>query len=205
MLRILIFVVFLCCYAIGGYAQAVPDTSMNQPIPPAAVERADSINAVAPVTDTTGLTTSRDPVPKRAGLYSAILPGAGQFYNKQYWKIPVIYAGMAGAGYFLQDNLKNYRAYRRAYIATIDTDPSTVNEFADRYPNPADLKQLQDGYRKFLDLTVLLTALGYTIQVMDAVAFAHLKNFDISQDISLHMQPVLQPGYVGFGLVARFK
>ena len=54
-------------------------------------------------------------------------------------------------------------------------------------------------------MTVLLTALGYTVQVIDAIASAHLKNFDISRDISLRIQPVAQPNYIGMGLAVNFK
>jgi hypothetical protein len=140
------------------------------------------------------------PVPKKSGLYSAILPGAGQFYNRQYWKIPVIYAGVAAAGYFIVDNSNQYRKYRKIYIARLQ------NDFSDGLPyQTAEIKTLQDAYKKYLDMTVLLTALGYTIQVLDAVTFAHLKNFDVSKDISMRLSPVATPGGLGLGLVFHLK
>lgn len=144
------------------------------------------------------------PTPKKAGLYSALLPGAGQLYNRQYWKVPVIYAGVATAGYFFLLNRDKYQTYRRAYIARIDNDPATRDEFEQVY-STGSLQQLQDAYKRFLDLTVLFTAIGYTVQVLDAVAFAHLSNFDVSPDLSLQFQPVILPGgALGVGLVARF-
>lgn len=141
------------------------------------------------------------PNPKKAGLYSAILPGSGQLYNHQYWKIPIVYAGIGVAVYFIKFNSDKYQTYRTAYIASLE---GKTNEFTGIYDQAA-LKQLQDGYKKYLDMTVLFTALGYTLQVMDAIVFAHLKNFDVSRDITLRVQPVKDPTGAGLGLVMRFK
>ncbi len=144
-----------------------------------------------------------EPNAKKSGMYSSILPGLGQAYNRQYWKLPLVYGILGTAGYFIKFNLDNYQKYRRAYVYSIDGDPATTSEFT-QYSS-SDLKSLQDSYRKNLDLTVLLTALGYTIQIMDAVASAHLKNFDVSPDISMRMLPVVAPNYIGVGLVMNFK
>jgi hypothetical protein len=142
------------------------------------------------------------PIPKKAGLYSALFPGSGQIYNRQYWKVPILYAGFGVAGYFIATNYSNYNKYRTAYIAVIDSDPNTIS--TELY-GQADLKQLQDQYKQWVDLTVLFTSLGYMLQVMDAVVFAHLKNFDISPDISLKMRPMAMPnGGLGFGLAFNF-
>ncbi len=136
-------------------------------------------------------------------MYSALLPGSGQIYNRQYWKAPVIYAVFGVAGYFIATNYKQYNKYRTAYIATIDQDPNTIS--TELY-GESELKQLQDQYKQWLDMTVLLTSVGYMVQVMDAVVFAHLKNFDVSPDISMRLQPVAMPsGGVGFGLAFNLK
>lgn len=143
------------------------------------------------------------PNPKKAGLYSALLPGSGQFYNRQYWKVPVVYAGLGVAAYFISFNYTNYNRYRTAYIATIDQDPNTNS--VEVYSS-ADLKTLQDQYKQWLDMTVLLTSVGYMLQVMDAVVFAHLKNFDVSPDISMRFKPMAMPnGGAGFGIAFQFK
>jgi hypothetical protein len=147
------------------------------------------------------------PNPKKSALYSAILPGAGQLYNRQYWKIPVIYAGVAVAAYFIIDNSRQYQRYRKGYIARIN-NANIEDEFT-RLGAASDVKSYvqanQSLYRKYLDMTILFTGLGYTLQVLDALTFAHLKNFDVSQNISMRMQPVAMPnGDPGFGLVMRF-
>lgn len=141
--------------------------------------------------------------PKKAGLFSAILPGLGQMYNRQYWKVPIIYAGVGVAAYFINDNLKNYNEFRSIYIGRTNNDPDAFL----KYPEYSyeTVKGAMDYYRRYLDLSVLFTALGYTLQIMDAIVFAHLKNFDISPDISLHFRPVSMPGHgLGMGLVMNF-
>jgi hypothetical protein len=150
------------------------------------------------VADTTPFVT-----PKKTALFSAVVPGLGQFHNKQYWKIPVIYGLIGVSVYFLNDNIKNYNAFRREAAGRVSLDPN----FERKFPNYNDqqVKDAQDYYRRNLDLTALLTAVGYTLQVIDAVVFAHLKGFDISDDISLNLRPVLTPqGGTGFGLVMKF-
>lgn len=199
----------LCFAAAKVSAQAVPDTTLNQVLP-------DSVPArTAPILTSPSaeqvkydslhvLLLPFQPNPKKSALYSAILPGAGQLYNRQYWKIPVIYVGIGVATYFLVDNSKQYQRYRRGYISRIN-NPGFEDEFTAVGRTIGDLKILQDFYKKNLDMTVLFTTLGYMLQVMDALAFAHLKNFDISKNISLKMQPLVLPnGGVGMGLALRF-
>jgi hypothetical protein len=145
-----------------------------------------------------------EPKPKRAGLYSAIFPGGGQIYNRQYWKLPIVYGALGAGAYLIRYNLDNYQQYRRSYIYSIDNDPSTFNSETDRYTRE-QLKDIQDDYRKDADVAILLTAVGYALHIMDAVASAHLRNFDISRDISLQMKPMLHNNGVGFGIAMNFK
>ena len=191
------------------YAQAVPDTTLNNIIDDTLHEKkaGPGIVMVTPKgalkNDTT--VTKKGPFqpnPKKAGLYSAILPGLGQLYNRQYWKIPVVYVGLGVAGYFFVDNLTQYRSYRKAYIGRIG-NPYPTDEYVTTL-STTQLQQYQNDYSKYLDLTILLTTIGYALQVMDAVTSAHLKNFDISRDISLRMKPVVTQNGIGFGLAMNF-
>lgn len=145
-----------------------------------------------------------EPNAKKAGMYSSILPGLGQAYNRQYWKIPVVYAILGTAGYFIGFNYNKYTEYRQAYIYAIDGDISTGNKLSETY-DAQSLQRLQNNYKKDLDVIVLLTSVGYALQIMDAVASAHLKNFDVSRDISMQMKPMVQNNFVGVGLVMNFK
>lgn len=204
MLRSLIIIFFFACIHHCAFAQAVPDTSMNQVIPDSAIAKQQEVKELPNAEENTSYRpTEQQHNAKKAGLYSAILPGAGQLYNKDYWKIPLIYAGAGVASYFFINNQKNYRKYRRAYITRLDNDLSNDEE---PLRSAQEIKTLQDEYKRWLDLTGLFTALGYTLQVLDAVVFAHLKEFDISRDISLRMQPVAHPnGGMGFGIALLWR
>ncbi len=165
--------------------------------------KADTVVAKQRPADTVVKPYVFQPNPKKAGLYSALIPGMGQIYNRQYWKAPIVYAGLAVAGYFIVDNLNNYQSYRKAYIGRINNSFPT-----DKYVNiysKEQLKQLQDDYDKYLNLTVLFTGIGYALHVVDAITSAHLKNFDISRDISMRVSPVAYPNGIGLGLVMNFK
>lgn len=152
-----------------------------------------------------------EPIPKKAGLFSAIIPGTGQIYNRQYWKVPLVYGAAAAGIYFFSFNYNQYTSYKKAYFGRLTNGGNVLaseTEEQKRYTT-ADLKTLQDEYRKYLDMTVMLSALGYAVQVIDAIASAHLKNFDMSRDISFQFKPTATPTYagvgVGVGVTMNFK
>lgn len=166
------------------------------------VAKNDSLNAGKKATAKTDSVVFM--TPKKIAMFSAIVPGLGQIKNKQYWKLPIIYGGLGVATYFIIDNKKNYNACRSEYAARLSTGKTYVDpEF--QYADAAALQRGIDYYKQNLDLTYLLTGIGYALQIVDAVVFAHLKGFDISEDITLHYKPVALPnGTLGFGLVMNF-
>lgn len=144
------------------------------------------------------------PDPKKAGLYSALIPGMGQIYNKQYWKASVIYVGLSVATYFIIKNSNDYNRYRKAYVSRLSNNPNNKDEFTGILSTDA-IKQYQDDAKKYLDMTVLFTVIGYAGQVMEAIAAAHLHNFDVSKDLSLHISPIVTPNQtIGMSLVMNF-
>ena len=160
--------------------------------------------------DTTGTEeiSEKDPFashpPRKATIMSAVLPGLGQAYNKKYWKIPIVYAGIGTCVYFIVENGKSYRRYRDALIAVRDDDPNTVNttQF-----NGSQLDQLQDTYRRWLDLSYVSLAAVYILQIIDANVDAHFFHFDISDDISLNWSPNINfapTGSTGISLNIQF-
>lgn len=128
--------------------------------------------------------------PKKAVFYSVICPGGGQFYNKQYWKVPLAFGGVAAAGYFVYSNTNQYRRYRDAYRIRVDGDPLTLDEFYDN-PNATEeaLVEIRDNYRKWMEQSYLAVVVVYGLNVLEAYTAAHLKNFDIDEDLSLQWQP----------------
>jgi hypothetical protein len=166
-----------------------------------------TVNAEKKLTTTQDTTLSKktkwQPNPKKAGLYAALVPGLGQVYNRQYWKLPLVYGGLAVAGYLVVFNSNEYNTYRKAYIGRIN-NPYPTDEYVGVY-NTEQLKQIQDDYNRSLNMSVLFASVGYLVQVLDAITAAHLRNFDISRDISMQMRPVVTPLGGGIGLVMNFK
>ncbi len=124
--------------------------------------------------------------PRRATLMSAVIPGLGQAYNKKYWKIPLIYAGFGGLGYMFSVNNQEYKYYRKNLIAENDGDSTTLN--VTRYSSD-QLQQQKIYYRKNRDFAAIGMALIYLINVIDANVDAHLKTFDVSDDLSIRVDP----------------
>lgn len=142
--------------------------------------------------------------PKKAGLYSALVPGGGQIYNQEYWKLPIVYGAIGTGIGFIIHNSKNYNSARLEYSKrmSLKTDLNPKYSRYDMYM----LQQEQDYYKEYLDMSVLLTSLGYLLQIMDAVAFNHLKGFDISPDISARFKmSQLDYGQLGFGIALYYN
>ena len=126
--------------------------------------------------------------PKRAALMSTIIPGSGQIYNKKYWKVPVIYAGLAGLAYSINFNQTRYIKYRTAFKYRIDDDPLTI---ADSPYSNADLDLLQQYYHRYRNLSVIGATLLYVMNIIDASVDAHMFTFDVSDDLSFNIHPAL--------------
>lgn len=141
--------------------------------------------------------------PKRVAMYSALIPGVGQWKNKQYWKMPIVYIGLGVATYFVIDNRKEYNYYRSVYAGRLSNDPNAFEEMPEY--DMETLRRARDYYRKNMELSVILGVAGYGIQIIDALIFAHLKDFDISDDLSLRIQvPQLSSQTLGLAIALKF-
>lgn len=139
--------------------------------------------------------------PRKAAFYSAVLPGLGQAYNREYWKIPIVYAAMGiSAGFFI-GNFNYYKDFRDAYRIRMDGNANTVDKYATIYPNANSLKVLRDAYREYVDYSVLVFVLAYGLNIIDATVFAHLKDWNMSDDLSMRVVPkVLDNRAIGLSL-----
>ena len=133
----------------------------------------------------------------RAANLSAMLPGAGQIYNKQYWKVPIIYAGAGALIYAISWNNNNYQRYLRAYRLDSDTSGATNSEFAGLY-SVENLITLKDFYRRNRDFSAIGLVLLYAANIVDAYVYGQFYNFDISDDLTLRVQPMVQPQITNF-------
>lgn len=136
---------------------------------------------------------SFSPDPMKAAMYSAVLPGMGQFYNRKYWKIPIVYAGFAGLGWYAMFTHEEFVRYRNALDFRMDGNPQTIDEFAQdmRYTTEV-LGRFKDYYRRQRDRTVIWAALFYAINIIDATVDAHLFEFDVSEELGVKAGPSFQ-------------
>ena len=148
------------------------------------------------------------PNPQRALWLALVIPGAGQIYNRKYWKLPIIYGGFMGCIYALTWNNMMYKDYSQAYLDIVDNDPNTAsyNKFLhlgrtiddsnrDRYKEL--FKNRKDKYRRWRDMSFFVMLGVYALSVIDAYVDAELSVFDISKDLSLKVEPTVIPNRMG--------
>jgi hypothetical protein len=142
------------------------------------------------------------PDPKRALWLAIVLPGAGQIYNRKYWKLPIVYGGFVGCIYAMRWNNQMYRDYSQAYMDMMDDDPHTqsYNQFlhlgnqitsANISTYQSLFKKRKDRYRRWRDLSFFSMVGVYALSIIDAYVDASLSNFDISKDLSMHIEPAV--------------
>jgi hypothetical protein len=130
--------------------------------------------------------------PKKAGLLSLVIPGAGQIYNKRYVKAPIIWAALGSFGYFYIQNNSEYQKARTSFVSLIDTISSNNIPY-NGSTNLAEVTAFKNNYRSNRDLFLILGVVFYGLQIVDAVVDAHLMGFNVNDNLSLHIQPVVIP------------
>ena len=153
--------------------------------------------------------------PKKASIYAALFPGLGQIYNKKFWKLPIVYGGYAGLIYVLGWNNNQYKYYFQGYyiiaqhVSAADLKPADRKFLDNLIRNPsisldnpstftyiaAQLKSGKDYYRRNRDLTIIGIAALHVLSIIDASVDANLFDFDISDDLSMRIEPM--PVYLG--------
>lgn len=131
----------------------------------------------------------RYPNPAKSTVYSILLPGLGQIYNGEAWKLPLYYGLMAGSIHFLIDNDVQYRRWK--WIHNMATTEDTTVE---RPPQSGETaKYYRDVYRRYRDYSILAVVASYLLQVIDANVFAYMQDFEITDEIAFRMEPALIP------------
>ena len=134
--------------------------------------------------------------PRKATILSAVVPGAGQIYNRKYWKAPIVWAGIGISYSYIQANTKEYKRYRTAYLALVDDDPATVDEFNGQY-DPGEVRRVMEVYQRWRDISYIALAGVYVLNIIDASVDAHFVRFDVSPDLSLNIGPSLHAAALG--------
>ena len=151
---------------------------------------------VLPLGTTAQLSEYEDHSPDVALRWS-LLPGAGQIYNEQAWKVPIIYAAFAGVGYFIYDNYKAMHLFKDEYLYRVNHDDAAQNPDYASYPT-SNIAELYNSYNRNFQLMIIIAAGIYGLNLLDAYVFGHLFNFSIDDDISLNVVPAVQPTPMGW-------
>lgn len=144
--------------------------------------------------------------PRKAAILSAILPGSGQFYNKKYWKVPLVYAALGACIGFISYNRDEYIDARDAYRNKLDNDPTNDNLMPEKYRpvDPEAIRTYRNGVRQDLDYSILAFVLCWGLNVVDAAVDGHLRGFDVSENLSLKINPYFQPATQSGGMQLTF-
>ncbi|HOT89278.1 MAG TPA: DUF5683 domain-containing protein [Bacteroidales bacterium] len=144
--------------------------------------------------------------PQKAAFLSACLPGLGQAYNKKYWKIPIVYAGIGTVTFLGISNAKNYNDFKLAYKYRTDLDPLTIDNYVNKFQDE-DLLTIKNYYRRNLELCYIIGFAVYALNIIDATVDAHLFEFDMSDDISMLAYPLFfaSSNQNGAGINLTFK
>lgn len=139
----------------------------------------------------------RHPHAGRATLYSALFPGLGQIYNGELFKVPIYWGCLMGSVHFLTTNNANYKRFKRIHNEATSTDPAV----SANVPISAETaKWYRDVYRRYRDYSIVATALFYLLQVIDANVFAYMHDFEVSDDISMNVEPAVISPYNEYAL-----
>lgn len=179
----IIFLLSLFLYSTA-IAQQIPDTTITR------------------TQDSTGRknilaldTSAKKHNPKIATFRSAVLPGWGQAYNKKYWKIPIIYGALGVTAGVFTYNLKTYKRLKEAIILRSDNDPLNDTLVFKDFINLSteSIRSYRNSFRQSVDYSVLFFIAFWALNVVDATVDAHLKSFDVSDNISLRIKPRYDP------------
>jgi len=129
--------------------------------------------------------------PRKASIYSAVLPGLGQAYNRKYWKIPIIYGGFGAIYYITNENNREYRKFLEAYRYVVNQDTFAINnDYVGRY-NEQQLLSGKNYYRRNLEIGYILAGVLYVLNIIDASVDAHLFYYDVSENLTMRLEPAV--------------
>lgn len=215
--RLLFPLMFLMSHLAIGQKEPVNDEVNRQPADSILVNRGDTVDLVESYAQRFN--------PRKALLYAAIFPGAGQAYNNKYWKIPLVYAGFVGTGYAINYNQKKYLFYKEKLFSILNEpaapviDPTTGTTalgnrvVGGQLVSPEGIKQDQlrnivNRFRRDRDFSVIMTVVWYMLQMVDAHIDAHLKEFEVNPQLRVSIEPSAGQDFLtrrSAGLTLKFK
>ena len=201
---ILCFAVLCGCFPLESYAQSDTTHSVSDTNIPkkntkkgtgharTTFEDAQSVEHV----HTTDSALQKKHNPKIAIALSAVVPGAGQIYNKKAWKVPIIYAGLAATGYCVYHFAKETNKYKFEYRYRMQGKTDLLNpQFT--HMDDETVLSMKKYHQRNMEISIAATAVVYVLNLIDAIVDAHLFYFDISDDLSMHWSPAVRPDVFG--------
>ena len=203
----LLLAVMTCFIVCSAEAQEMEETLLPDSAPLLTRQDTAALLKLDKQTQQTSKKMKRDwatwkPDPKRAMWLAIVIPGAGQIYNRKYWKLPIVYGGFLGCAYAMRWNNQMYQDYSQAYLDIMDNDPNTKSYTQFLHlgtqitsANESRYKQIfksrKDKYRRWRDLSFFCMLGVYSLSIIDAYVDASLSSFDISDDLSLQIEPAV--------------
>lgn len=183
--KLLSLIVYLCLLAqIKAYSQisdTIPQKNTRQTVAPNGVVKDSARLAI-------------EAMPRIAARRSAIFPGLGQIYNKRWWKVPLVYGGFVGIGLVYEFNQRQYKIFLTE-AQYRQEDPSKANPAWKPYTDEGIIR-IKDDYRRTRDLSILAGVAFYAVQIIDAYIDAKFFRFDVSNDLSIKVDPLIQPAQI---------
>ena len=170
-----------------------------------------SINVKSSKPDTVSIMRKPMTPAKKASILSAVCPGAGQIYNKKYWKLPILYGGIVALAYSVYFYQNEYDRFRQALIDTRDSSAGFKPKDPELRNVPAQyLLNIRESYRESRDLSAISIVGLYAINIIDAAVDAHLKGFDVNENLSMRIAPDVRmtsfnTAYTGISISLHFK
>lgn len=217
-LRVLILcVVVMCgCFPLSSFSQSDTTYSVSDTSVPKKNVRKSASHSRATFVDAENVTEvhTTDSVlrkkhnPKIAIALSAVIPGAGQIYNKKAWKVPIIYAGLGASGFCVYYFAKQTNQYKFEYRYRMQGKTDLLNPaFASK--DDETILSMKKYHQRNMEISIAATAVVYVLNLIDAIVDAHLFYFDISDDLSMRWSPAIQPDpfgrYNGGGVSLTFS
>ncbi len=186
------FILIIC--SLGAQAQESLDTLRTAPSDSLRLERGRRVITI----DTYAARFD----PRKAMLYSAIIPGTGQLYNKKYWKVPLVYAGFSAGIYFISFYQDRYVNFKGELFDVLGGQPA-ASGFGE-----TQLRKVVDNAKRERDFFTILTGFWYILQLVDAHVDAHLKEFDLNPELRVRLEPMLEQNKLygqSAGVVLKFR
>lgn len=188
--RVLLIFTIISTYGFVTTVSAQEDSRiiLEEPIAPPTTIINDSL-IISDDAQVEIVKTDQSHSPRKASLYSAVLPGLGQAYNGKYWKIPILYAGLGTLVYSINFNHRTLIDYTEAYYALLHTDNPEAFRFKNQRVTPEVLNRGIEEYRRTRDYLIIISGIVYFLNIADALVDAHLNYFDMGEGLSLKIRP----------------